>query len=207
MRNFYWNNGVRICSVFQEICLTILKNWHWSRNLRKKNIGATACRAWARAETFKGLQKVLQILRMTGPTTLWTYPVSDEDILTKGLKRWRKCFLEKNEKMYIRQKREGVILHDGNFDTTKNSLHTCLTLWGRMLFVSFFSSEKTQLQFGKKWKKFRKIFSLHYLLKKIQSGKKFEIIFNLKRSLHKPRKINETMNPIFGLGHEIHELK
>ena len=28
----------------------------------KKNIGATACRAWARAETFNGLQKVLEIV-------------------------------------------------------------------------------------------------------------------------------------------------
>ena len=27
---------------------------------RIKNIGATACRAWARAETFNGLQKVLE---------------------------------------------------------------------------------------------------------------------------------------------------
>ena len=26
----------------------------------KKNIGATACHAWARAETFNGLQKVLE---------------------------------------------------------------------------------------------------------------------------------------------------
>ena len=32
------------------------KNRYW------KNIGATACHAWARAETFNGLQKVLQIL-------------------------------------------------------------------------------------------------------------------------------------------------
>ena len=36
----------------------------------KKNIGATACRAWARAETFNGLQKVLQILCVPGLTTL-----------------------------------------------------------------------------------------------------------------------------------------
>ena len=36
----------------------------------KKNMGATACRAWARAETFNGLQKVLQILFVPGPTTL-----------------------------------------------------------------------------------------------------------------------------------------
>ena len=35
----------------------------------------------------------------------------------------------------------------------------------------------------------------------------FHITFSLKRSLHKPPKINETMNPIFGLGHEIYELK
>ena len=45
------------------------------------------------------------------------------------------------------------------------------------------------------------------LAKKIQSEKNFDITFSLKRSLHKPRKINETMNPIFGLGHEIYELK
>ena len=49
--------------------------------------------------------------------------------------------------------------------------------------------------------------SFIYLLKKIQSEKNFDITFSLKRSLHKPRKFNETMNPIFGLGHEIYELK
>ena len=178
-----------------------------SRNLRKKNIDATACRAWARAETFNGLQKVLQNICVPGPTTLWTYPVSDEDISMKKLKRWRKFFIEKNEKMYFWQKPEGVILHDGNFDSTKSSLHTCLTLWGRMVFVSISSSEKNQLQFGKKWKKIRKNFSLLYLLKNIQSEKNIDITFSLKGSLHKPRKINETMNPIFGLGHEIYELK
>ena len=48
---------------------------------------------------------------------------------------------------------------------------------------------------------------LLYLREKIQSEKKFDITFSLKRSLHKPRKINETMNPIVGLGHEIYELK
>ena len=55
--------------------------------------------------------------------------------------------------------------------------------------------------------KFRKNFSLLYLLKKNPERKKFDITFSLKRSLHKPRKTNETMNPIFGLGHEIYELK
>ena len=67
-----------------------------SRNLRKKS-SATACRAWARAESFNGLQKVLQIFCVPGPTTLWTYPVSDEDILMKELKR-RKIFLRKMKK-------------------------------------------------------------------------------------------------------------
>ena len=76
-----------------------------------------------------------------------------------------------------------------------------------MVFVSIFSSEKNQLQIGKKWKNFRKIFSLLYLLKKIQSEKNFDITFSLKRSLHKRRESDETMNAIFGLGHEIYELK
>ena len=40
------------------------------RSARAPNIGATACRAWARAETFNGLQKVLQILCVPGLTTL-----------------------------------------------------------------------------------------------------------------------------------------
>ena len=52
--------------------------------------------------------------------------------------------------------------------------------------------------------KIQKIFSLLYLLKNPER-KKFDITISLKRSLHKPRKINETMNPIFNLGHEIYE--
>ena len=43
--------------------------------------------------------------------------------------------------------------------------------------------------------------------KNIQSEKNFDINFNLECSLHKPRKVNETMNAIFGLSHEIYELK
>ena len=76
-----------------------------------------------------------------------------------------------------------------------------------MVLVSIFSSLKNQLQIRKNEKKFRKIFSLPHLLKKIRSEKNFDLTFDLKRSLHKPRKINGTMNPIFGLGHEIYELK
>ena len=69
-------------------------------------------------------------------------------------------------------------------------------------------------QFGEKsatnWKKMEKIqkkFFITLFAKKIQSEKNFDITFSLKRSLHKPRKINETMNPIFDLGHEIYELE
>ena len=57
-------------------------------------------------------------------------------------KKMKENFFEKNEKMYFWQKPESVILHDGNFDSTKSSLHTCLTLLGRMVFVSIFSFEK-----------------------------------------------------------------
>ena len=75
-----------------------------------------------------------------------------------------------------------------------------------MVFVSIFSSEKNQSQIGKNGKISEKFF-ISLLAKKIQSEKYFDIIFSLKRSLNKRRKINETMNAIFGLGHEIYELK
>ena len=52
-------------------------------------------------------------------------------------------------------KNEGVILDDGNFDSRRTSLHPCLTLRGRMVSVSIFSSEKTQLQIRKKWENFQ----------------------------------------------------
>ena len=35
-------------------------------------------------------------------------------------KKMHENFLEKNEEMYFWQKPEGVVLHDGNFDSTKN---------------------------------------------------------------------------------------
>ena len=76
-----------------------------------------------------------------------------------------------------------------------------------MVFVSIFSSERNQLQFGRKWKKIQKPFSITLFAKKIRSKKNFDITFNLKRSPYKARNTNETMNPILGLGHEIYELK
>ena len=76
-----------------------------------------------------------------------------------------------------------------------------------MVFVSTFSSWKSQQQIGKKMEKIQKNIFITLFAKKTQSEKKFDITFSLKRSLHKPRKINGTMNPIFGLGDEIYELK
>ena len=78
-------------------------------------------------------------------------------------------FSEKNEKICFRQKPEAFILLNRNFDSTKSTLQTCLTSGGRMVSVSNFSSEKNQLQFGKKRKKLRKFFSLLHLLKKLLS--------------------------------------
>ena len=56
-------------------------------------------------------------------------------------------------------------------------------------------------------KKIQKTFSLLHLLKKIPERKKFEIGSSLIRSLRKPRKINEIMNPMIGLIREIKDLK
>ena len=53
----------------------------------------------------------------------------------------------------------------------------------------------------------QKKFFIILFAKNIQSEKNFEFTFSLKRRLHKRRKINEFMEPIFGLGHEIYELK
>ena len=65
---------------------------------------------------------------------------------------------------------------------------------------------KISYKLEKKWKKCRKNFSIIYLLKNPER-KKFDFAFILKRRLHRPRKITETMNAMFGLGHEIYELK
>ena len=50
--------------------------------------------------------------------------------------------------------------------------------------------------------KVQKKFFITLFAPKIQSEKNSNITFSLKRSLLRPRKINETMNPIFCLGHE-----
>ena len=53
----------------------------------------------------------------------------------------------------------------------------------------------------------RNFFFITLIALKNLERKNFDITFRLKRSLHKLRRINETMNPIFGLGHEIYEHK
>ena len=58
-----------------------------------------------------------------------------------------------------------------------------------------------------KMERIQKKFFITLFAKIIQTEKNFDITFCLKRSLHKRRKSNETMNAIFGLGHEIYELK
>ena len=67
-----------------------------------------------------------------------------------------------------------------------------------MVYVSIFSSYNLE-----KMEKIHKNLFITIFAQKIQSEKFFDVTFSLKRSLHKPRKINETMNPIFGLNHEI----
>ena len=46
-----------------------------------------ACRAWPRAETFNGLQKVLQIVYNPEPKRIRTYVVSHQENVTEELKR------------------------------------------------------------------------------------------------------------------------
>ena len=48
-----------------------------------------------------------------------------------------------------------------------------------------------------------RIITITFFAQRIPERKSFEVTFNLKRGLLEPRKIGETMNPIFCLGHEI----
>ena len=61
---------------------------------------------------------------------------------------------------------------------------------------------KNQLQFRKN-RKIQKNFSITLFAQKMSEQKNIDVLFSLKRSLQKPRKITETINPIFGPGHEI----
>ena len=100
--------------------------------------------------------------------------------------------------MYVWQKNEGVILDDRNFDRTNTSLHPCLTLSRRMVFVSIFSSEKNELQNRKKIRKFSNFFH-RFVCPKKPERKNFHVTFSLKRS---PFTLYKTLNPAFDLGDE-----
>ena len=168
---------------------------------RKKNIGATACCAWPRAETFNGLQKVLKmcISHIPKPSELISDQVNlDERTKKKG----EKLKFEKNENCKFLS--EKCRRDDENFDSTRTSLHLCITLWGRMVFVSTFTSEKNQLEFGKKWKILK--FFLHPLICPIiPERKNVDVIFTFKHSLLNPRTNYETMDSVFVLGPDIQD--
>ena len=68
------------------------------------------------------------------------------------------------------------------------------------------NSEKSDTIWEKNGENSEKKF-ITLFVQKIQSEKTFDGPFGLNRTLQKPRKTNEIMNPIFGLGHEIQELK
>ena len=169
-----------------------------SRNLRKKNIGATACRAWARAETFNGLQKVLQILCVPGLTTLWTYPISDEDTLMKA-KKMKEFFLKREMKKCIFGRNPKASYLMTNTWVVQKNLYPCCLSWGRMASVSFVSFEKYELQMKKN---FRNFFKSLFLPKKRSRKKFFDAIFWWKCNLWNACILYETMNPVSGLGSE-----
>ena len=83
-------------------------------------------------------------------------------------------FFEKMKKMYFWQKREGAILHDENFDSTKSSLYARLNFVrknGFRIYFQFCYILEKSATFWKNGKKFRKNYSLLYLLKKSRAKK------------------------------------
>ena len=72
-----------------------------------------------------------------------------------------------------------------------------------MVFLSTFTSERNQLQFGKKWK-FFEIF-LHPFICPIPERKKVDVIFTLKHNLLNTRTNYATMDSVFVLGPDIQD--
>ena len=94
-------------------------------------------------------------------------------------KKMKEIFLRKMKNVFLAETRS-VILLDGNFVSTKSSLHTCLSLWGRMAFVSIFSSEKNEPHiWSRSW-------NIRAQVKKNQETflKKIEVILTEKRRRH-----------------------
>ena len=135
------------------------------------NIGATACRASARAETFNGLQKVLQILCVPGPTTLWTFPVSDEDILMKDLKRWRKIFLRKMKKCIFGRNPKASYIMTETLIVQKVAYILASLCEGEWFSYLFSVLRKISYKLEKKMEKIQKKIFITLFAKKIQSEK------------------------------------
>ena len=113
------------------------------------------------------------------------------DERTKRLKdffsrKMKKCFFGRNPKASYFMT-ETLILQ-------KTAYILALFSEGEWFSYLFSVLRKISYKLEKTEKKFR-IFFIDLFAKKIQSEKKFDITFRLKRSLHKPRKINGTMNP------------
>ena len=71
-----------------------------------------------------------------------------------------------------------------------------------MVFVSTFTSEKNQLQFGKK-RKFFDFFLHPFIYPILPERKKVDVIFTFTQSLLNPRTLYETMDSVFVLGPDI----
>ena len=72
-----------------------------------------------------------------------------------------------------------------------------------MVFVSTFTSEKNQLQFGKM--EIFRIFSSSIYLPNNTRAKKVDVIFTFTHSLLNPRTNYETMDSVFVLGPDIQD--
>ena len=157
----------------------------WERTTRD-NIGATECLACLRAETFKGVQKMLLHVHVPGLKTFWT----------SGLKQ---KFLRNQKKIkYFRSQNEGIILDDGNFDDKKQptSILFFLRENGFRIYFEFWDIWATN------WKKFRQLFP-YFCSNKQKWEKSFDVSFMLKFSPRNRCKIYETMDFVFSLGSEI----
>ena len=122
------------------------------------------------------------------------------------LKRSRKNFLKKTKKCICGRNPKGSYLMTETLIVQKVA-HILASLFeGEWFSYAFSVMRKISCKLEKDGKN-SQFFFITSFAHKIQSEKNFVVLFSLKGSLHEPRNITETMNPIFGLGHEINELK
>ena len=212
---FFNENMVSVSVLgFIKFASQIWKKWHMSRNLRQKNvalwafrkarapkIGATACRAWPRAETFNGLQKVLQIVYVPGSKSKWTYIVSDQEVLMK--ERWmKKYFFEKNERRMFGKKTKASYLMTETLIVKELAYILASDCEGEWFSYLFSVLRKLSYKLGKNGKIFK--FLLHpFICPKKPERKKFDVLFSFKRSLLNNRTNYESMDCVLVLGLEI----